>query len=279
MTLLGKIFTLLVLLLSVAFFLVSLIANSSHIDHKKKVATYQTQAKKLETTVDELKKLVEQLKTSLAQEQLSRKTALAALQTQLEAARDQLAQANTELNGKAATLTIQTQKLSETIDRVAALNRQNDTLKTEIDKIITDRNSQRRNVVSLTDKLNGLLSVESDLRSEMARLQSDVTLFQAKSETAESALKTAGITIFDDVPPADLKGEILEVSNSQRVVVSLGRDDGLREGHRLEVYRGGQYLGRIEIKTIKDDQAIGQILASFRKGYIQAGDKVASKIN
>jgi len=279
MTLLGKIFTLLVLLLSVAFFLVSLIANSSHIDHKKKVATYQTQAKKLETTVDELKKLVEQLKTSLAQEQLSRKTALAALQTQLEAARDQLAQANTELNGKAATLTIQTQKLSETIDRVAALNKQNETLKTEIDKIITDRNSQRRSVVSLTDKLNGLLSVESDLRSEMGRLQSDVTLFQARSETAESALKTAGITIFDDVPPADLKGEILEVSNSQRVVVSLGRDDGLREGHRLEVYRGGQYLGRIEIKTIKDDQAVGQILASFRKGYIQAGDKVASKIN
>ena len=279
MTLLGKIFTLLVLLLSVAFFLVSLIANSSHIDHKKKVATYQTQAKKLETTVDELKKLVEQLKTSLAQEQLSRKTALAALQTQLEAARDQLAQANTELNGKAATLTIQTQKLSETIDRVAAINKQNDTLKTEIDKIITDRNSQRRNVVSLTDKLNGLLSVESDLRTEMGRLQSDVTLYQARWETAESALKTAGITIFDDVPPADLKGEVLEVSNSQRVVISLGRDDGLREGHRLEVYRGGQYLGRIEIKIIKDDQAVGQILASFRKGYIQAGDKVASKIN
>jgi len=279
MTLLGKIFTLLVLLLSVAFFLVSLIANSSHIDHKKKVATYQTQAKKLETTVDELKKLVEQLKTSLAQEQLSRKTALAALQTQLEAARDQLAQANTELNGKAATLTIQTQKLSETIDRVAALNKQNDTLKTEIDKIITDRNTQRRNVVSLTDRLNGLLSVESDLRSEMARLQSDVTLFQAKSETAESALKTAGITVFEDVPPADLKGEILTVSNSQRVVVSLGRDDGLREGHRLEVYRGGQYLGRIEIQTIEDDKAIGKILASFRKGFIQVGDKVASKIN
>ncbi len=279
MTLLGKIFTLLVLLLSVAFFLVSLIANASHIDHKKKVATYQTQAKKLETTVDELKKLVEQLKTSLAQEQLSRKTALAALQTQLETARDQLAQANTELNGKAATLTIQTQKLSETIDRVAALNKQNDTLKTEIDKIITDRNNQRRNVVAITDKLNGLLSVESDLRAEMARLQSDVTLYQAKSETAESALKTAGITLFEDVPPADLKGEILEVSNSQRVVVSLGRDDGLREGHRLDVYRGGQYLGRIEIKSIRDDQAIGQILASFRKGYIQAGDKVASKIN
>lgn len=279
MTLLGRIFTLLVLLLSVAFFIISLLANASHLDHKKKIAQFQTQARQLETTVDELKKLVEQLKTSLAQEQVSRKSALSALQTQLDSAREQLAQANTELNNKAATLTVQTQKLSETIDRVAFLTKQNDTLKVEIDKIITDRNDQRKRVISLTDNLNGLMSVESDLRAELARLQNDATLYQARAETATSALKAAGIRDFDDVPPTDLKGEILAVNSSQQVVVSVGRDDGLRAGHTLEVYRGGQYLGRIEIKSTKDDQAIGQILTSFRKGYIQAGDKVASKIN
>ncbi len=279
MTLLGKIFTLLVLLLSVAFFIVALLANSSHIDHKKKVSEFQTQSKNLERTVDALKKTIEENKTSFAQEQLSRKTALAELQTQLGAAREQLAQANTELNGKAATLTIQTQKLSETIDRVASLTKANETLKTEIDKIITDRNNQRKLVITQTDKLNALLSIELDLRAEMARLQSDATLYQAKAETAASALLNAGIKDYDDVPPTDLKGEILAVNNSQLVVVSVGRDDGLRAGHKLEVYRGGQYLGRIEIKKIEDDRAIGQILASFRKGYIQAGDKVAAKIN
>ncbi len=279
MTLLGKIFTLLVLLLSVAFFIVSLLANSSHIDHKKKVSEFQTLAKNLERTVDALKKTIEEQKTSHAQEQLARKTALAELQTQLGAAREQLAQANTELNGKAATLTIQTQKLSETIDRVASLTKANETLKTEIDKIITDRNNQRKLVITQTDKLNALLSIESDLKEEMARLQSDATLYQAKAETAAAALLAAGIKDYDDVPPTDLKGEILAVNSSQQVVVSVGRDDGLRAGHTLEVYRGGQYLGRIEIKKTEDDKAIGQILASFRKGYIQAGDKVAAKIN
>ncbi len=279
MTLLGKIFTLLVLLLSVAFFIVSLLANSSHIDHKKKVSEFQTLAKNLERTVDALKKTIEEQKTSHAQEQLARKTALAELQTQLGAAREQLAQANTELNGKAATLTIQTQKLSETIDRVASLTKANETLKTEIDKIITDRNNQRKLVITQTDKLNAMLSIEADLKEEMARLQSDATLYQAKAETAAAALLAAGIKDYDDVPPTDLKGEILAVNSSQQVVVSVGRDDGLRAGHTLEVYRGGQYLGRIEIKRTEDDKAIGQILASFRKGYIQAGDKVAAKIN
>jgi len=277
MTLLGKIFTLLVLLLSLSFFIVSLLANSSHLEHKKKVATLQIESQKLTTTVKELQKLIEQGKTSLAQEQLARKTALAALQTQLEKANGQLADATKALNDKAATLTIQTQKLGETIQRVADLTKANDTLKIEIDKIITDRNGQRRTVIAQTDALNNLKSVESDLRAEMNRLQSDVTLYQAKAETAAAALMAQGIKDYEDVPPADLKGEVQTITSKDRIVVSVGRDDGLRVGHRLHIYRAGQYLGLLEIESLKDDNAIGKLVT--RKGFIQAGDKVAAKIN
>jgi predicted nucleic acid-binding Zn-ribbon protein len=279
MTLLGKVFTLLILLLSVAFFIISLLANSTHIDHKKRVSQYQTQAKQLETTVDELKKLVEQLQTSRAQEQASRRTALAALQTQLESAKEQLAQANLELNSKAATLTENTQKMGETLDRVKLLTSQNDALKTEIDKIISDRADKTRRVINLTDKLNGMESQSADLKAQVAQLQVDLTTYQAKAETASAALLAAGIRDPEDVPPSDLKGEVLSVGSNQSVVVSVGKDDGLREGHYLEIFRSGQYLGRIQIRKVEDDKAIGQILASFRKGYIQAGDKVASKVN
>jgi hypothetical protein len=278
MTLLGRIFTLLVLLLSVAFFMVSLIANSTHIDHKKKLAAFQTQAKQLETTNEQLKTLIEQLQTSKAQEQAARRMALSALQTQLESSKEQLAQATKELNDKAGALTAQTQQLGETHDRVAILTRQNEAVKAEIDKIITDRNEQRRKAIDLTDRLNNLQSVEQDLRDQIAQLQKDSTLYQAKWETAASALKVAGIKDPDDVPPPGLKGEVLSVGTNQ-VVVSVGKDDGLREGHYLEVYRGGTYLARIEIQTVQDDKALGKVLTSFRKGYIQAGDKVAAKVN
>ena len=277
MTQLGRIFTLLVLCLSLVFFIVSVIANSSHISHKQKITAYQAQVKVLETTVDQVKKYTEQLKTSLAQEQLSRKTALAELQTQLSTAREQLAQANTDLTGKTATLTIQTQKLAETIDRVASLNKLNDTLKDEINKIVMDRDDQRKRVISLQDNLNSLKSVEADLLAQKDQLMNAATLYQAQAETLGAALNRAGIKDVDDVPPADLKGVVLAIDGNQQVVVSLGRDDGLRVGHKLEVYRAGQYLGQIEIKTIKDDQAIGKIL--IRKGFIQKDDKVAARIN
>ncbi|MEQ1827777.1 MAG: hypothetical protein ABL921_17590 [Pirellula sp.] len=279
MTLLGKVFTFSVLCLSLLFFFAALAVNASHIKHKSKLAGYQTQAKQLETTIDELKKRVEELQTSRAQEIASRRLALAALQTQLDTAKDQLLQANKELNDKAATLTAQTQQLGAAQERVSILNRTNDALKVDLDKVIADRNEHLRRFISLTDKYHGLQSVEQDLRTQIAQLQQDATFFQAKSETQAAALKVAGVRDPDDVPPSDLRGEVLHVGSDQSVVISVGKDDGLREGHNLEVFRGSQYLGRIQIRNVKDDQATGKILASFRKGYIQAGDKVAARVN
>ncbi|MBU6175515.1 MAG: hypothetical protein KGQ60_17035, partial [Planctomycetes bacterium] len=119
---------------------------------------------------------------------------------------------------------------------------------------------------------------ESDLKAEKEKLLEQATYFEALSETRGNALKSFGLEYVVDTPPADLKGVVNAVNNNQLVEISLGKDDGLREGHTLEVYRGTQYLGRIQITTAREDKAIGKILTSFRKGYIQAGDTVASKI-
>jgi hypothetical protein len=173
---------------------------------------------------------------------------------------------------------MQNQNLSQTIDRLKSTQSQNEAYKAEIDKVITDRNAVRIAVIKLTDELNSLKSIESDLIAQVKQLQDSSTMFEALSDTRGSALKSFGLTDVDDVPPADLRGEVLAVNSNQLVEISLGRDDGLREGHTLEIYRGAQYLGRVQISKTQDDKSIGKILASFRKGYIQAGDKVASKV-
>jgi hypothetical protein len=61
--------------------------------------------------------------------------------------------------------------------------------------------------------------------------------------------------------------------------ISIGSDDGLRKGHKLEVYRGRSYLGRIEIREVAPDRAVAVILKDYRKGPIKKGDKVATKSN
>lgn len=278
MTLLGKIFTLLLMLLSLLFFFLSVVVNATHRDDKSKIAEFQNRAKTLETTVDELKKSVDSKKTELDQERVARRTALAALQTQLEAIKGQLAEANSELQQLNSVNTMQTQKLSDAMDTVKRLTSENDLVKQEMDKVIDDRNLQRRSVISLTDRLNNLMSIETDLRASIKQLQDQSTVYQAQAETMKATLASAGITDPEDVPPADLRGLVLAVGSDQQIEISVGRDDGLREGHTLEVFRGSSYLGRIQIQRVIDDKSTGKIVPGFRKGAIQAGDKVVARL-
>ena len=278
MTKLGQIFTLLLLILSVGFFFASVAVNATHKDLRSEVQKFQDQQKTLQATIDELKKAAEVNKTQLAQEQVARRVSLAALQTQLDTEREKNQQANTQLNDLNSKNTQATQSLAQTLAELKRITSENDLLKQEIDKIITDRNGQRRTVINLTDELNTLKSKKIDLDAEIKTLRDQSTLFQALADTRGAALAAAGVKDPDDVPPSDLKGVVLAVGADQSVEVSVGRDDGLRAGHQLDIFRNGSYLGRIEIRTIADDKAVGKVLPSYRKGFIQAGDRVASKV-
>jgi len=278
MTRLGQIFTLLLLILSVAFFVASVAVNASHKDLRTEVAKLQDTLKSKDTTIDQQKQAAEVAKTSLAQEQVARRVSLAALQTQLDTEQEKNKQFTTQLNDLNSKNTQATQSLAQTLAELKRITSENDLLKQEIDKVITDRNGQRRTVINLTDDLNTLKSKKIDLDAEIKTLRDQSTMFQALADTRGAALATAGIKDPEDVPPSDLKGVVLAVGSDQSVEVSVGRDDGLRAGHQLDVFRNGSYLGRIEIRTIADDKAVGKILPSFRKGFIQAGDRVASKV-
>jgi predicted nucleic acid-binding Zn-ribbon protein len=277
MTRLGQIFTLLLLLLSVAFFVAAVAVNASHKDLRGKVSSFQKQVSERDTTIDALKREAETNKDRLNREQVARRVSLAALQTRLDTERERNEQAVTQLNDLNSKNTEATQTLNQTSAELNRLSSENKLLKAEIDKIITDRNEQRRKVIRLTDDLNSLASKRTDLQIEIDNLRDQSTRYQAMAEVRGAALAAAGVTDPQDVPPSDLKGVVLAV-NEQSVEVSIGRDDGLREGHMLDIYRNGSYLGRIQLRVVENDKSVGKIIPAFRKGYIQAGDKVASKV-
>jgi hypothetical protein len=63
------------------------------------------------------------------------------------------------------------------------------------------------------------------------------------------------------------------------IEVSLGSDEGLRRGHKLDVYRlTGGYLGRAEVVDTNPDRAVARIIPEFRQGIIRKGDRVATKL-
>lgn len=84
-------------------------------------------------------------------------------------------------------------------------------------------------------------------------------------------------------PPPVVKGQVLATrvsatSGTEFVEVSLGSDDGFKKGDQLYVYRGGDFLGTIEITSAYPDNSVGRVTQRNRNGTIQKGDNVTPKL-
>lgn len=146
------------------------------------------------------------------------------------------------------------------------------------------------------DQFRGELQQSRELAFQ---LQKDLEGAQAALGTAiqrerELRDKFAGIGVdpgtvqvaAENTPPPQVSGLVLETRKSQHgdieyVEISIGRDDGLREGNELLVFRldnGGKYLGRIQLIKVAADNAVGTVVEKAKNGIIQRGDHVATKL-
>lgn len=272
MTFLGKVFIGITLVLSVIFFALSLAVNASHINQKAAAAKFQKQATDAETKNRELNTLLEDYKTELAIEQAARRTALASLQTQLEQTQNQLEMQEAELTDRRAQLTQLVQTEASSQAELKAKTADNDLLRTQLSEARQNRDQLFQRLVATKDEINRLQGTYQSLQERERQLATDYTAAKEKLDTL--GIKPA--TLLDAPPPVN--GEVLAVSTNNLVEVSLGRDDGMREGFTLEVHRSGQYLGRLKVRTVRDDKSVAEILTGYQKGYIRAGDRVDSKL-
>jgi len=81
-------------------------------------------------------------------------------------------------------------------------------------------------------------------------------------------------------------GRVLETKKSagggrELVEVSIGSDDGVREGTVLYVYRAGQenrFLGEIRLELVTPDKSVGVVISRAKNGVIESRDYVTTKL-
>jgi len=163
----------------------------------------------------------------------------------------------------------------------------------------TQVNNQR-----LAEEVSGL---RQDIRAnEQARdqafattLQATEDLHQAKGQldstlertrdltsrvaTLTSAMREQGLdpNVAPDAVVPTVNGvvsQIRQTAGAQLVEVTIGADDGLKQGHTVEVYRGSKYLGRLDILRTSPDRAVGRVDRRYQQGKIQEGDRVATRL-
>jgi hypothetical protein len=282
MTLLGKILTVLIFIMSLVFmsFAVAVYATQKNwralVEATEATATtplgYKERLKQEQLRNAELEQEMGRVRFTLAQERAARAQAVAAAEARYQQASNELDTLKAQFAKTQEDLRVATATLEANEKRLAALNAEVVGLRDEIRTAQLDRDKQFARVVALTDQLHqaeGLQRRLEERHGQLTRQIADMKLVLMKHRLPEVPTP--------DVPPK-MDGLVLAVSTTKLVEVSLGSDDGLREGHTLEVYRENTYLGRIVIRKTSPDRSVAEIVPEFQKGLIQKGDRVATKI-
>jgi len=274
MSLVGKIFTMLILIMSIVFMAFAMMVFATHKNWKTAAAGLQTKLTAADQANRDAKELLQRLQTDLAREQAARKAALAALQVRAAGAEQRLAAKEKELGDLTAAHSQATQTAKEAQTRLT-------TLEDETKKLRDDLRGEQKKVdqafltvVDLTDKLNQAESLRQNL--EEVNTQATKQMSQMKQVLDAHGLRPD--TLVTHIPPK-VEGIVTDVSTKDLVEISIGADDGLKVGHTLDVCRGDQYLGRIVIKRTEPDRAVGQVMKELQRGQIKRGDRVTTKFS
>jgi len=274
MTLLGKFLAMLIFILSAAFMVLALAVNASHRNWRDVVLAPNTGLKaRVEVasrTNEQLRADAQRTRAALDREQAARRTALAALQTQLdqidqvlrasEASVQQLEAKNTELSQLDRSRAEELQRLTEETRKLR------EQIRTEQE----DRDTLFAETLQMTDQMNRLRGIVQQQTERNEQLMAQVSRYR-------EVVEMKGIDINEplDGSPPDRNGTILVVDRPRNLVeVSIGFDDGLRDGHLLDITRQGQYIGKLKIRRTEPNRAVAEILKDYETASIQEGDRV-----
>jgi hypothetical protein len=274
MNFIGKIFVVLIFVMSLVFMSFAVAVYGTHQNWKKEAEKQKGLVEIARTELTKAEEAVTKLEAEKTQEIKAREQALAKLEEQrkeLATQRDALVKERDALLVKDQEAVVALKAAQQNLERLTA---EVEGLRTNIRDAQSERDKHFERVVALTDQIH-------QEQGEVKRLTERRLQLAEQLAAADLVLKQHGLDKnmpLDGAPPM-LHGKVLATSRDNLVEISLGTDDGLRIGHTVEVFRGSKYLGRIEVMHATTDRAVGKIIPGFKKGVIQKDDDVATRFS
>ncbi|QDT16898.1 hypothetical protein [Alienimonas californiensis] len=282
MTLFGKILIGLILALSLVFASLSAAVYSAQFNYRKELETQKDQYATLETRLkdreEELLKQIGDIEAELAkvtdERDLQTQTATQLAQ-QNQLLQGELATTNTALNVQTADTEIaQAEAEDRRVEVLAGRQRTADLS----EKFVASEGE----IAALTDEAFSQSVTITQMAQTNGRLLDEVASLRAQLREIGIAPNSA----FTGTDPApDVSGKITAVdergSAGTKVAISVGSDDGLREGDELEVVRmtgGGKYIGKIRLVEVGYDSAIGNLISKNPTATVKEGDDVKTRL-
>lgn len=230
-------------------------------------------------------------------QELASQTEKDGIKTQLRMLAGRAQQAETkvqELEGEKSEMEAQLMASKESYEKLETAN-----------KKVMDEAKERAEEAKIAKQhlkeLNGKYVLAQDkifnLEDQLFNLETDALTAAGKQKSLlvtvaylKDVIRREGINeqaaLAKDEPPPVVNGKVLntmpaERGNRELIEINLGSDDGLTEGHSLQVFslKGkGQYLAEIKLILVEDDRAVGEVILKTKNGQIQRGDNVTTKL-
>lgn len=148
---------------------------------------------------------------------------------------------------------------------LAAHRKEMGELRGEIRKTTADRDKLFNQVVQLTDQMHQLQTLVKGLKERNAQLAEQL-----------AKVKNAANKDIDELNLVD--GVVTAVNDKGLLEISIGSDDGVRVGSKLDVFGKATYVGRAEVLVTDPDRAVAKAIAEFVKSKPQKGDRVVTRL-
>lgn len=278
MNLVGKIFIVLIFLMAVVFGAFGVTVHATHKNWMKEVVDPNNG---LKVQLDNARKLNDELasrkKTLEEERDLEKKRHQDAL-TKLETENQGLLKENKANNEALASKEKEIRDMTAALDAVhqtlKALRGECDSMRVAIKEAQADRDKNFKMVVDLTEQVHNAVNERirlekqnADLVGEHAKALECLAYFGKNYKADYKSAK----------PPAGTRGLVTAAPRPDVVEISIGSDDGIRKGHKLEVVRVGavkSYVGRIEVMETTPDRAVCRPDKNLQRSQIQKGDRV-----
>jgi len=287
MNLVGKIFIVLIAVMCLVFSAFAVMVYATHTNWRQMVVNtdpgkplgLQSELKNASEANTALKNQLAGLEDSYKSQLNEKEQRLGKLETEVKELARVREEALKDLASKEALARETTAALKAKQDNEAALLKERDALREQARSVREDRDKQFKLVVQRTDEMHQAVSEVKRLTKRNEELSADLV-------RARDLLTRLGYDAEKNYPeiPPPVEGVVLAVQGNDLIEISIGSDQGLLKGHKLHAYRvdgsASTYLGRVEVVKTEPNRAVCKVDPTFpRKGPIQNGDRVASKID
>lgn len=280
MTFIGKIFTVLIFVFSLVMMSLALMVGAAHKNWKDEATWPASNPARPAGLVDQLAAAKKQNDTlraendKLRRDNESERAARRIEVGKLEAAQQALGQKHDALTkqhqAEIEALAKANATLASAEDALKAKQAELDKLREEIRVAQAERDKTLLQVVDVADK-------NHQLTLNIANMQRRSVELAAQIGQLRNVLAAHDIDPNMDVTGAAprVEGLVKNVRNNGQditVLVSVGSDDGLRIGHEMDVFRGGNLIGRVRLVSVDPDRAVGESDPLYYKRPFQIGD-------